>query len=156
MDLGETGSNAILGIVVVLFLALNIYVRSRRGGKVPLGRAISVLAEINHNEKLVDNFSFHYGVGRMKTGAWKKNKDKVDFLPRELRMILSRAFEMSEEVNDRIDAARKFKSDSYMAGIDVSKLKAPLAESKQQLQAWLQANMQNPEYQSKKRRGLFG
>jgi len=156
MDSGETGTNVIIGIVLVLFLALNIYVKSRRTGKAPLGRAVSVLAEINHNEKLVDNFSFHYGVGRMKTGAWKKNKDKVDFLPRELRMTLSRAFEMSEEVNDRIDAARKFKSDSYMAGIDVSKLKAPLAESKQQLQEWLQANMQNPEYQPKKRRGLFG
>ena len=156
MDLGETGTNVILGIVVFLFLALNIYVRSRRAGKAPVGMVITVLAEINHNEKLVDNFSFHHGVGRMKTGAWKKNKDKVNFLPQELRMTLSRAFEMSEEVNERIDAARKFKSDSYMAGIDVSKLKAPLAESKQHLQEWLQANMQNPEYQPKKRRGLFG
>ena len=156
MDLGETGINIILIIVIILFLALNIFLKSRRTRKTPLGRVVSILTDVNHNEKLVDNFSFHHGVGRMKTGAWKKNKDKVDFLPRELRMTLSRAFEMSEEVNERIDAARKFKSDSYMAGIDVSKLKAPLAESKQHLQEWLQANMQNPEYQPKKRRGLFG
>ena len=70
-------------------------------------------------------------------------------------MTLSRTFEMAEEVNERIEAAKKFKSDSYMAGIDVDKLKEPLAKSKQQLREWLEANMQNPEFMPK-RRGLFG
>ena len=36
MDLGETGTNIILGIVIVLFLALNIYFRSRRTAKTSL------------------------------------------------------------------------------------------------------------------------
>jgi hypothetical protein len=132
-----------------------MFVKIRRSMKAPLGRVALILAAINSNEKLVDNFGFHRGTGRMKTGPWKKNKDKVDFLPQELRMMLEHTFEMSEEINDRIDAARKFKSDSYMAGIDVSKLREPLAESKLQLQEWLQENMQNPEYQPKKRRGIF-
>ena len=48
-------------------------------------------------------------------------------------MTLAHTFEMTEEFNERIDAAKKFKSNSYMAGIDVSKLKEPLAKSKQQL-----------------------
>ena len=156
MDLGESGSNIIIGIVIFLFLALNIYVKSRRTGKTPLGMVVGILTNVNHNEQMVENFSFHRGAGKLKTGAWQKNKDRVDFLPQELWMTLSKTFEMSEEANERIDAARKFKSDSYMAGIDVSKLKAPLAKSKQQLQEWLQANMQNPEYQPKKRSGLFG
>ena len=91
----------------------------------------------------------------MKTGAWAKNKDKVEFLPQELRMTLSQVFKMLEDANGRIDAARKFKSDSYMAGIDVSKLKEPLARSKEQLVEWLQANMNNPQYQAK-RRSLLG
>jgi len=153
--LGETNINIILIIVIVLVLVLNIFLKGRRSMKTPLGRAVSILADINRNEKLVENFSFHHGVGKMRTSAWKRNNDKVDFLPQELLMTLAKTFEMAEEVNERIEAARKFKSDSYMAGIDVDKLKAPLAESKQQLQEWLQANMQNPEYMPKKR-GLFG
>jgi len=156
MDFGESGINIILIIVVILFLALNVYIRSRRSGGAPLGRVVSIFAAVNHNEKLVGNFGFHRSAGKLKTGAWRKNKDRVDFLPQELRMTLSQVFEMSEEVNERIEAARKFKSDSYMAGIDVSKLKAPLAQCKQQLQEWFQENMQNPEFQPKRRRGLFG
>jgi len=153
--LGETGINIIIGVVVLLFLGLNIYVKSRRSLKSPLGRVALILTNINHNVNLVENFSFHHGVGKMRTCAWQKNEDKIDLLPQELRMALSQVFEMCEEVNGRIDAARKFKSDSYMAGIDISKLKAPLADSQKQLQEWLQANMQNPEYQPKRRRGLF-
>ena len=154
--MGETGTNVILIIVVVLFLVLNVYIRGRRAGGSPLGKVVSIFAALKNNEKLLENFGFHRGFGKLKTGVWKKNKDRVDFLPQELLVALSQVFEMSEEVNERIEAARKFKSDSYMAGIDVSKLKAPLAKSKQQLQEWLQENMQNPEYQPKKRRGLFG
>ena len=153
--MGETGINIIIGVVVLLFLGLNIYVKSRRSLKSPLGRVALILTNINHNVNLVENFSFHHGVGKMRTNAWQKNEDKIDLLPQELRMALSQVFEMCEEVNGRIDAARKFKSDSYMAGIDISKLKAPLADSQKQLQEWLQANMQNPEYQPKRRRGLF-
>jgi len=153
--LGELGTNIILGIVILLFLVLNIFVKSRKAKKTPLGRVVDIFSELNHNEKLVENFGFTPGVKKFKTGAWLGNSDKVDFLPQELWMMLSHVFEMSEEVNERINAARKFKSTSYMAGIDVDKLKAPLARSKQQLQEWLQANMQNPEYMPK-RRGLFG
>jgi hypothetical protein len=154
--LSETTITIILVLLLIGALGLNIFVKFRRLKKTPLGRAASILIDINRNEKFMENFSYHHGIGRMRTGAWKKNKDKVDYLPQELRMKLAQLFEMSEQVNERIDAARKFKSDSYMAGIDLSKLKAPLATSKQQLQDWLQENMQNPEYQPKRRRGLFG
>jgi len=153
--LSGTVINVILGVLVVVALALNIFVKLRRSMRSPLGRVSLILVDVNRNEKLVENFGFHRGVGRMKTGAWKKNQDKVDFLPQELRMELSQLFDMVKDVNERIDAARNFKSDSYMAGIDVSKLKGPLAKSKQQLQEWLQENMQNPEYQPKRRRGIF-
>ena len=154
--MSETTITIILVILLIGALGLNVFVKFRRMKKTPLGRAASILIDINQNEKFMENFSYHHGIGRMRTGAWKKNKDKVDYLPQELRMKLAQLFEMSEQVNERIDAARKFKSDSYMAGIDVDKLKAPLAKSEQQLREWLQENMQNPEYQPKRRRGLFG
>ena len=148
--------NIIMGLLLVGALVLNIYVKYRRSKKTPLGRVASILMNINHNEKFVESFSYHHGIGRMKTDAWNKFKDKIDFLPQDLRQMLSQVFDMSEQVNERINAARKFKSDSYMAGIDLSKIKTPLANTKEQLQDWLQTNMQNPEYQPKRRRGLFG
>ena len=156
MDLGETGINTILVILLVVLLAANIYFKKRKGDKTPLGMVVSIFSEVSGNLQLTETFSFHRGSSKFKTGSWERNKDKIDFVPMELRNTLSKAFEMSREVNERIDAARKHSSDSYMAGIDVDKLKAPLAKSKQELQEWLQENMQNPEYAPPKRRGLFG
>ena len=51
--------------------------------------------------------------------------------------------------------ARKYKSDSYMASIDVRKMQPLLDKSRQGLEEWLEANRQNPAYSSK-RSGLFG
>lgn len=135
-------------------LGLSIGLQLLRTRRSPLGRVIGILSNVRHNENLVENFSFHREIGRMKASAWQKNKERVEFLPQELRTTLSQLFELVEEVNESIDAARKYKSDSYMAAIDISKLKAPLDESKEQLMEWIQENMHNPEYLPK-RRSLF-
>ena len=154
--MSETTINILLGVIVFLALVYNIYARFRRQMKSPLGRVISIHGNIKKNQKLVDSFDFHRRVEKLKTAAWTKNKDRIDFLPQEMRTILSQVFAMCEEINGRIDAARKFKSESYMSIVDVSKLKEPLARSRQQLKEWVQENMMNPEYAPKKRRGLFG
>jgi len=156
MDLGDTGINVILVILIVVFLVGNIYFKKRKGDKTPLGMVVSIFSEVNGNQQIIEAFSFHRTSQKFRTGNWERNKDKIDFVPMELRNTLSRAFDMAREFNERIDAARKHGSDSYMAGIDVDKLKAPLAKSKQELQEWLQENMQNPEFAPPKRRGLFG
>ncbi len=70
----------------------------------------------------------------------------------ELRQKLAKSFDALEDINGRIDAAGKRKSNSYMEGIDVSKLKAPLLECAEQLQLWAQ---ENPE-SAPRRRGFFG
>jgi len=155
MDSGETGINTILVILIVLFLVANIYFRRRKSEKTPLGMVATVLSDVNKNQKLIDNFNFHWKSERFKTGNWQQNQSKLDFLPEELLDTLSYSFDVVEDFNDRIDAAKKYKSDSYMAAIDVDKLRSPLAESKEELTEWLRANIQNPEYYPK-RRGLFG
>ncbi len=155
MDLSETGTNTIFGVIIVIFLVANVLLRNRKAEKTPLGKVVGIFSEVNKNQKLTESFSFHRQAGKFKTSSWKRNKDKVDFLPSELMQTLSKAFDMSEDVNERINAARKYGSDSYMAGIDVDKLKEPLAKSEQGLKQWLKENMQNPEY-TPKRRGLFG
>ena len=156
MDLGETGGTLIFIIVMVLVMGANIFFRRRKTETTPLGMVASLFSAVNQNQTLTETFSFHWRSPKFETGGWNKNKDKLDFLPQELTATLSNAFDMVEDFNQRIGAAKKSGSDSYMAGIDVDKLKALLAKTKQELQGWLQENMQNPEYAPPRRRGLFG
>ncbi len=153
--MSETVINILLGVAIVVFLILNVIFRRRREEKTPLGRVASIFVDISRNEKMIDNFGLSRGYKKLNTGGWRRNSNKIDFLPQELQVELGKVFDMAEEINGRIEAARKFKSQSYMAGIDVSRMQAPLAKTKEQLQLWLQENMQNPEYAPKKR-GLFG
>ena len=149
--MGDLTTNILIGVALFLMLGFSIGMQILRTQRAPLGRVVGILSNVNKNVRYIENFSFHRSMGKLKAGAWKKNKDKINFLPQEMLTSLSKLFEMVEEVNERIDAAIKYKSDSYMAGIDISKLREPLARNKEQLQEWVQANMNNPEYLPKKR-----
>ncbi len=155
MDLTKIQGNILAGIVIFLLLVASVYLGKRKTGKSPIGIAIGLLRDTNKNLKLVEVFSFHWQTKRFRTGNWKRNSNKIDFLPQELRDTLSRTFSLVEEANQKIDSARKYKSGSYMAGINVDKMKEPLAKTKQELGQWLRENAMNPAYQPK-RRGLFG
>lgn len=156
MDLSESALNAIIIILIVLLVATNIYVKRRRAVSTPMGMVTSIYSDLIKNQRLAESFSFHRGVNKFKTGSWNSYQSKVDFLPQELMVILSRVFDMAEDFNRRIDAARSYKSDSYLAAINTDELRVPLATSKQLLQQWIQLNIQNPEYAPPRRRGLFG
>ncbi|MFC1914323.1 hypothetical protein ACFLXF_03530 [Chloroflexota bacterium] len=156
MELDPTVTNILLGVLIFGLLIFNIYAKKRKSDKSPIGMAAGIFSDVNKNLKLLENFSFHWRIGKLKSGNWQRNKNKIDFLPVELRSTLSKTFDLVGEVNQRVEAAQKYKSDSYMAGIDIDKLKEPLTWSKERLQEWIQDNYQNPEYMPKKRRGLFG
>lgn len=156
MNFSEGTANILLFVALGVIIVVNIFVRRRKAGSSPLGMVVSLFSDVNKNQKLVENFSFQgKGVKRFKTGSWMRNKNKINFLPQQLQNTLAKAFEMAEEFNARIDSAKKYGSSSYMAGIDVGKLKEPLAQSKQELQEWFRENASKPEY-TPKRRGLFG
>ena len=154
MDFGDIEPNFIIILAIVGMLVLNIIIRRRRGERTPLEMAMSLLTDVNRNQKLAQNFQFLLSVQKFKTGSWKRNKEKVDFLGQSLHMILDNTFSIAEGFNQDIDAAKKRKSTSYLSGINVEKLKEPLAKSKQGLEEWLQANM--GKQQPASRRGLFG
>ena len=155
MDLGDILQKYLIVIVMVLLLAFNIFMKSRRGQKTPLGTVAVLLSDLNHNQRLLATFSYHRQIGKFKTDSWERNKEKLDFLPQGLLTTLADTFRLAADFNERIDMAVKYKSDSYMASIDVRKMQPLLEKSRQQLEEWLQANRQNPEY-SQKRRGLLG
>ena len=154
MDLSETWMTVILVVLMVGLLVANVYLGKRKAEKAPMGKVVSVLSDIRHNQKIVQTFNFHWQTRRFKTGGWMRNSTKITFLPEELWISLDKIFDLVEDYNQRIDIAKKSKSDSYMAGIDVDRLKAPLDSVAERLREWAQVNMTNPEY-APKRRGLF-
>jgi len=60
---------------------------------------------------------------------------------------------MAEDFNRQIDAAKKHKSASYLANINVDNLRKPLVRGKQGLEEWLQLN-QDKEKISRGQRDL--
>ena len=67
-------------------------------------------------------------------------KDKLDYIDPTLYSNLAGAYEIADAFNREIDSAKKYKSSSYVASIDVSRLREPLAKSKQGLEGWIEAN----------------
>lgn len=155
MELSETTINILLGLAVLLMLAVNFFVKKRKMESTALGRVVTILDDLRHNAKVAETFSFHHTIQRFRTSHWYKGKDKLDYIPIDVRSRLEKAFDLAEDANERINAAKRHGSNSYMAGIDVDKMKQPISIADQILREWLQENMDNPELQPKKR-GLFG
>lgn len=145
------GSTVLFGVVMFLLLGMAVGIQIWRTRRAPLGKVVSILSSIRYNQKLCANFSYHRSVGRMKAKAWEKHRDRVTFLPDELYDELSKLFDKVAEINENIDAAIKHQSDSYMSAVDVDRLEAPLETCREQLQAWIYENMNNPAYLPKKR-----
>lgn len=139
-DWGEIGKFFSYLIPVIIFILFNVFFRKRQEQKRRLGVVRSLLSEINYNQKLMEAFLFQWQAKKFKTGNWKRNRDKMDYIDQGLHTTLAGAYEIAEEFNKEIDAAKKHKSASYMASIQVDRLKEPLANSKQGLEEWLQLN----------------
>lgn len=158
MDNGGAGSfweNFGILIPVIIIMLFSIFFKRRRGGKTHLEMVASLLSEINHNLEITDTFSSNWQIKKkLKTDNWNRNKDKIDFLDQELQNNLSNAFSLAEDFNQRIADAKRYKSTSYLAGIQADRLIEPFAKSKDRLDEWLQANYQAEL--SQRGRGLFG
>ena len=140
MDWSEIGKVLAYLVPVIILLVINIFFRKQQEQKRRLTVVKSLLSEIDYNQKLIEAFSFRWQAKRFKTGTWKRNKDKMDYIDQSLHAILTGAYEITEEFNREIDVAKKHKSASYLASIQVDRLKEPLAKGKQGLEDWLQLN----------------
>ncbi len=127
-------------IPVVVFILFNIFFRKQQEQKRRLTVVRSLLSEINYNQKLMEAFLFKWQAKKFKTGRWKRNRDKMDYIDQGLHTTLAGAYEIAEEFNKEIDVAKKHKSASYLASIQVDRLREPLAKSKQGLEEWLELN----------------
>lgn len=149
--MGNLSSTILIGVAMVLLLGLSVVLQGFRTKRSPMGKVVGIASDVRHNEKLCNNISENRSIGRFKMAAWDKNKESVDFLPEELLAELSKLFETIAELSVSIDTARRLGSTGYVSVSEVEKLKAPLASCKEQLQEWVYANMNNPDYLPKKR-----
>jgi hypothetical protein len=139
-DWGEIGRILAYIIPVVILLVVNVFFRKQHEQKRRLTVVKRLLSEINYNQELVEAFSFRWQTKKFKVGNWKRNKDKMDYIDQSLHATLAGAYEIAEEFNREIDAAKKHKSPGYLANIRVDRLTEPLARSKQGLEEWLRLN----------------
>ncbi len=142
MDIEWDEIGKVLGylVPVIILFAVNVLFRKQQEQKRRLAVVRSLLSEIEYNQKHMEAFSFQWQTKKFKTGNWKRNKDKMDYIDQSLHATLASAYEIAEEFNREMDAAKKYKSESYLASIQVDRLREPLAKSKQGLEEWLQLN----------------
>lgn len=139
-DLGEISKILVYVVPVIILLVVNAFFKKQKQQKARLSVVRSLLSEINYNQKLMEAFSLQWQTKKFKTATWKRNKDRMDYIDPGLGYTLADASEIADEFNREIDAAKKHKSTSYLASIQVDRLKKPLAKSKQGLEEWLQLN----------------
>ena len=132
-------------VPVLIFILINVFFRKQQEQKRQQQVVRSLLSEIDYNQKLMETFLFKWQSKKFKTGTWKSNKDKMDYIDQGLHNILVGAYEIAEEFNSEIETAKKHKSSSYLAGVQVDRLKEPLAKSKQGLKEWLELDKRAKE-----------
>ena len=139
-DWEEIGQILAYLIPVIILILINVFFRKQQEQKRRQTVVKSLLSEIDYNQKLMEAFSLQWQAKKFKTGVWKRNTGKMDYIDQSLHNTLAGAYEIAEEFNKEIDAAKKHKSVSYLAGIRMDRLKEPLAKSKQGLEEWIELN----------------
>ena len=155
MDFGDSWQNIGLIALVIIFFIFSLFFRKRKGSDAPMIIAMTLLRDVDKNQKLVQAFHFNWKTKKFKTKNWKLYSNKLGFLSEELGKYLSATFMMAEDFNERIEEAKRHKSSSYLATIQVDRLSVPLAKSREGLEQWVEENWGNQELYPK-RRGLFG
>ena len=144
-DLGDLGRNITVLIPLILLILFQVFLKKRKGEGTPLEIVGSLFSEIVQNQTVMEAFLIQWQAKKFKTGSWQRNKNKLDFLDQSVQTALSDAFSLAEDFNRQIDNAKKYKSSSYLANVNVEKLREPLTRSKQGLEAWLQSNSDKEE-----------
>jgi len=135
-DLSELGKNISAIIPLILLVLFQIFMRRRRTEKTTPEVVNNLLKEINHNQQLMEAFLVTWQTNKFKADSWQRNKNRLDFLDQHVHTALTNAYDLAEEFNREITSAKKFKSSSYLANVNVDKLREPLVRSRKGLEEW--------------------
>ncbi len=146
MDFGDISANLPIIIIAVAVIILQFFLRRRpKPEKTPQEIAIGLLGEVGRNLNMVESFIANSRMNKFLIASWLRNKNRIDFLNQELQGNISDAFLMAEDYNRQMEAAKKQRSDVYMATIDMGKITDPLTKSKEGLEQWLADNFGTKE-----------
>jgi len=150
MDFGDIGENIPIIALAIGLILLQFFLRRRRPPVAThQGIAQNLLAEVKLNHRMAEAFALGQQARKFMTTSWQRHKNKLDFLDQSLQVTLSDAFMMAEDFNQQMAAAKKYKSTSYLAGIDVDKLKGTLTKSWEGLEEWLSSKGETKESPAK-------
>ena len=152
---GGEGSQWTVMLPLLVFVIFAIFMRRRKTEGSDTEVASSLLIDINENLKQVGSFEYQKKPKTFRAGSWQRNSTKLGFLDPELLADITNAFSMVETVNEQITRAKKEKSAIYLSGVDVHKLEEPLTKSRDGLQEWLKARIQQQGPEAG-RRGCMG
>lgn len=140
MDFGDISKNIPIIVMIVGLILLQFFLKRRRKPEVTQQEiAQRLLSEVRLNQAVVELFSVRQKPKKFETVSWQMSKSKLDFLDESVQGALSKVFMMVEDANRQIDAAKKYKSASYVVSIDTSRIRDSLTESKEGLEEWLQS-----------------
>ncbi len=146
MDFSGIEENLPLIFIIIALILLPFFLgRKRRAAAMPQEIARNLLSEVRLNLSLAEVYSVNGRVKRFETVSWQLSKSKLDFLDRSLRAALTDAFAIAEDYNQQVDAAKKYRSGSQMANINIDKLKGSLTKSKEGLEQWLMSKVGTKE-----------
>ena len=155
MDFGDIGENIPLIVTIIGLILFQFFFRRKRTLETtPREIAQSLLSEVRQNLRIAEAFTFHWQARKFVMTSWQRNKSKLDFLDQSLQVSISDAFVMAQDFNQQISAARKHKSASYMASVNMDKLKGLLTKNEQWLEQWLTSEAGTTE-PSTKAPGIF-
>ncbi len=156
MDFGDISDNLPIIISIVMLILLQFFLRRKRSPEATnLGMVQGLLSEVRLNLRLTDIFTYSKPGRKFMTTSWTLYQNKLDFLDQSLRGTISDTFLMIEEYNLQIASAKKYKSTSYLAAMDMDRLKDLLTGTEEGLEKWLSSHSEM-EDATPKTPGIFG
>ena len=139
----------IVVIAAVLLLVVRFTAIGIRMKKSALGRVMALLREVRYNVNTGKRYGYKGGLKLFRTGVWEIHKHEMDFLPEETRAGLNDLYERIYHINEQVQTSVEGKGESYLMSVNVDSLMIPLQTSAAQLEQWIKANSDNPEYAPK-------
>ncbi len=130
-------------IPLIIIVVLSFVMRRRRPAeKTPQDIASSLLMDVMANQGTLEKFDTQKRPKKLQLASWQRNSEKIDFLEPSLRSTLADTFRQIEDFNLRVESAKMYKSTSYLFGVNIEKLQRPLGKSREGLEGWLKANIE--------------
>jgi len=139
---GEGGSQWTLIIPLIVLIVFSVFMRRRKSENTPQDIASGLLSDLNANQGIMERFNSQTRPTKLKIGSWQRNNNKLGFLDSATSISITNFFKMAEDFNLQMDTAKKYKTTSYISGINTERMKEPLAKSREGLQEWMKVNMQ--------------